>query len=342
VIRSGSGSELKRSRLIKKVGKFRRELEAVGGSVNSKPQRFFVEALVKDGQGKFEELMKQLCFARLLRGDFSNWEGWQFRNEWATAAYHPSIVEKRWRPEKKVKSVAVLGEQGIGDEIMYASCIPDIQRLVPEVVVECDPRLQAVLERSLNINTRPRSDIVYKHLGPGSVKYLTQEREEESFIPIGDLPKFFRRSQDDFPRKPFLRPLPEMVEKWSHLRGRTGIAWRGRVGQFKPTAFKLNNPVALQYDAWDYELEGMEVPQCDLHNDIEDLFGICANLERVVSVTQTVVHIAGSQGTRVDVVMPPKGSSRVENAIPFRYTKPRMFWYPDVRVHETLHGFLNS
>jgi hypothetical protein len=328
------------------VGKFRRELEKVGGSVNSKPQRFFVEALVKDGQGKFEELMKQLCFARLLRGDFSNWEGWQFRNEWATAAYHPQIVGKRWRPDCGAKSVAVLGEQGIGDEIMYASCIPDLQRLVPEVVVECDPRLQAVLERSLGVKTRPRSDIVFRNtVEGGSVKYLTAERPEEKFIPIGDLPKFFRRSQSDFPRVPFLTPLPEKVERWKHLRGRTGIAWRGRVGQVKPNAFRIDSPVVMQYDHWEHELEdlpGAEVPGCDLHNDIEDLLGICANLDRVVSVTQTVVHLAGAIGKRVDVVMPPKGSSRVENALPFRYTKPRMHWYPSVFVHETLHGFLNS
>jgi hypothetical protein len=52
--------------------------------------------------------------------------------------------------------------------------------------------------------------------------------------------------------------------------------------------------------------------------------------------------LAGAIGKRVDVVMPPKGSSRVENALPFRYTKPRMHWYPSVFVHETLHGFLNS
>jgi hypothetical protein len=334
VIRRGNGSDLKRDRLIRKLEKFRRACKEAGADVSGHPQRQFVEALCADGHGDFEELMAQLCFARLVRGDFSDWSGWQFRNEWAKSSYAAELQPKRWKGQPG--SLAVLGEQGIGDEIMFASCIPDAKRLA-EVVVECDPRLQGVFERSLNVKTRPRADIVDRD----SNKYLTQERAEDWFLPMGDLPRLFRRSRNAFPAEAYLTPLPEYVAKWSHLKGRTGIAWRGRTGKTEPEAFGVENPVCLQYDAWEFETEGMTVPDCDLKNDIEDLLGICANLEKVVSTTQTIVHIAGSIGTRVDVVLPPKGSSRVENAIPYRYIDP-MPWYPNVRVHASLSSYRRS
>lgn len=282
--------------------------------------------------------MFQFICARLIRGDFSDWTGWEYRNEWAIGSYSPEIPNKRWRLEP-VGSIAVLGEQGIGDEIMFSSCVPDLLSRVPKVVLECDPRLVDVFARSFGIETKARQDIVDR--GEPIVRYLTLKRDEDAFIPLGDLPRLFRKSGSAFPRQSFLRPRPEFVEKWKHLKGRTGIAWRSRTGQLKPQDLGVTDPVCVQYDAWPYELEGMTVPECDLRNGIEDLLGICANLERVVTVPQTIVHIAGSVGCKVDVVMPPVGSSRVVNQIPYRYRDP-MLWYPNVRVHDSLVSYRRS
>lgn len=335
VIRHGDGSQLRRERLLKKLKRFELELKRVGGDVNLFPQGKFVEALSSDGHGNFKELMFQMVVARLYRGDFSDWTGWEYRNEWAQGSYAREVPNRRWRLEP-VKSIAILGEQGLGDEIMFGSCIPDVQIRVPEVVFECDPRLVEVFQRSLRIRCKPRQDILER--GEPVVQYLTMKRQEDAFIPVGDLPRLFRKS-GVFPGKSFLKPLPEYVEKWRHLRNRVGIAWRSRTGKLAPGDFGIKDPVCLQYDAWPYETEGMTVPDCDLHNDIEDLFGICANLEKVVSVGQTIVHIAGAIGTRVEVVMPPVGSSRVKNQIPWRYRAGNMPWYPNVTVYENLSAF---
>jgi hypothetical protein len=253
-------------------------------------------------------------------------------------SYSPEVPNKRWRLEK-VNSLAILGEQGFGDEIMFGSCIPDVQKLIPKVVAECDPRLVNIFTRSFGIECKPRQDIIDR--GEPIVKYLTLKRAEDAFIPVGDLPRLFRKSRESFPRRPFLKALPDYVEKWKNLRGRTGIAWRSRTGKLDPSDLAVTDPVCLQYDFWEYETEGMTVPDCDLRNDIEDLLGICANLERVVTVPQTIVHIAGSVGCRVDVVMPPVGSSRVVNQMPYRYIDP-MPWYQNVRVHDSLAGYRRS
>lgn len=322
VVSRGRGNPLRRERLLKKIQKFRRELKKVGGVVGD--QGKFVETLCQDGHGEFEELMFQLCCARLIKGDFSDWTGWEFRDDYSVSSY-AELPNKRWRGER-VKSIAVLGEQGIGDEILFGSCLPELQVRTEKVVYECDPRLQDVFRRSLGIEVRGRGK-------------LSEKRPEEAFILAGDLPRLFRKDKKHFPGRPFLKPLPEFVEKWSHLKGRVGLAWRGRTGKFEPEAFRLNNPVCLQYDSWEFETEGMTVPDCDLKDGIEDILGICANLEKVVTVGQTIVHLAGAIGTKVDVVLAPVGSSRVESQIPWRYPPGRMIWYPNAFVYESIHAY---
>jgi hypothetical protein len=347
VIRANGTPGLKSDRLIKQVSKMGLKWRRMGVDVERITQKEFCESLagaagpfIQNGEMGADEKdprkwMMKLCFARLKRGDFSDWTGWEYRNEWAQGSYSKAVPNMRWRLEP-VRSLAVLGEQGIGDEVMFGSCLPDAMLRVPEVVFECDPRLVDVFKRSLGIHTRPRADIEAR--GDPVVKYLTMKRAEDAFIPAGDLPRLFRKSRGSFPRKPFLKPLPEKVERWAHLRGRTGIAWRSRTGQFKPAELGVSNPVCLQYDAWEYETGGMTVPECDLRNDVEDLLGICANLEKVVTVPQTIVHFAGAVGCSVEVVFPPMGSSRVKDAFRWRYIDP-MPWYPGVRVYESLYAY---
>jgi hypothetical protein len=350
VARRSGKSGLRKDRLVKQMKKMQRKWKEMGVDPSQYTQDVFCRVLAdatKQAADKglvpadkpetdFREWMFKFAAARLIREDFSDWTGWEFRNKWAEGSYSPELPNRRWRLES-AGSIAILGEQGLGDEVMFASCIPEVQVRIPKVVLECDPRLEAVMRRSLRIETRPRQDIVDR--GESIVKYMTIKRAEEVFIPIGDLPRLFRKAKSHFPRKAYLNPLPEYVEKWAHLKGRTGVAWRSRTGQVLPADFRVENAVALQYDIWAYEREGLTVPDCDLRNDIEDLLGICSNLERIVSVPQTIVHLAGSIGAKVDVVMPPVGSSRVENQLPYRYVPGPMLWYPNVTVYQNLAAY---
>ena len=326
---------MRREVVMRKVRRFEIEAKRAGKDLNAVPQAEFCRLLVGDPK----EWMFRFCATRLLRGDYSDWTGWEYRSPFAVDSYRPELPNKRWRLEK-IKSLAVLGEQGIGDEIMFASCVPDVQKLGVEVTLECDPRLVSIFERSFGCKVIPRDDIVNR----GSSQYLTGKRPEEAFIPIADLPRLFRKSRADFQAAPFLKADPQMVEKWKHLKGRAGIAWRGRRGKFDQQelmkAAGIENPVALQYDGWPYEMDGMEVPDCDLKDGLEDILGICANLERVVTVPQTIVHFAGPLGVPVDVVIPPVKTGRVIDQIQYRYgLGPRMDWYPSVNVYQSLNEY---
>ena len=316
--------------MLRKVRKLELRVKRGGGSIEEKGQRYLVDGLFVEK----DEWMYRLCSARLLRGDYSDWSGWECRNEWAMATRQPS-PNKRWGgPRDEVKTLAIYGEQGIGDEIMFASCIPEVQDLGIEVTIECDKRLESIFQRSFGCKTRPRD-----RRGENNLP-LSLKRPEDAFIPLGDIPPLFRKSRASFVSRSFLKPDPLMVEKWSHLKGLTGIAWRGRRGKFKPEEFGLNNPVCLQYDSWEAETQGMIVPEVDLHNDFEDLLGISANLEKVVTVPQTIVHFAGSQGIAVEVVIPPVFSGRVLDQINYRYgLGGRMDWYHSVETFPNLNAW---
>lgn len=325
---------LKKGKMLRVVRKL--ELRAKrGGKLEDlgKPEYlpYLVDGLIGWG-GERTDWLFRLCAARLLRGDYSDWTGWEYRNEWAIQTHLPT-PNKRWGGHKdKVKSLAVYGEQGIGDEILFSSCIPEVQALGIEVTIECDRRLETVFQRSFGCKTRARD-----RKGENNLP-LSLKRSQDAFIPLGDLPRLFRSSRQAFPGTPFIACSSQSFEKWARLRGKTGVAWRGRRGQLDPKSLGLNNPVCLQYDAWEVETEGMIVPEIDLHNDIEDLLGICANLGRIVTVPQTIVHLAASQGVPVEVVLPPVFSGRVPDQLNFKYGNTgRMDWYKSVRVFQNLN-----
>jgi len=330
-------SDLKKRFLIKKTEKMRRiaEKRKIDFVEHYRKQGMnaqvgFVREIHKDDPMKFRELMFQMCAVRLWRGDYSDWSGWEYRSEWSESSYKPDLPNRRWRLEP-IRSLAVLGEQGVGDEILFGSCLPDVTALGIRVVVECDKRLLKIFERSFGVDTRERQD-------------LSEKREEDAFIPIGDLPRLFRKSQKDFLGTPFLKPLPEMVEKWRSMKGKVGIAWRGRRGKVNPSVFGIENPVCLQYDSWEYETEGMEVPEgISLKDDMEDLLGICANLDEVRTVPQTIVHMSGPIGTKVSVIIPPKESGRVRDEVNYRYGNGgrNMDWYKSVYVYPSIAAWLN-
>src|SRR6185295_6910688 len=129
--------------------------------------------------------------------------------------------EPRWDGTKG-KKVVVYGEQGIGDEINFASCIPDLQKDC-EVIIDCDKRLESLFRRSFNCPTY-------------GTRYKDEHKwaKDETFdahIAVGALPQFYRKNDEDFPGTPYLKPNPVMCVQWRALldslgpRLKVGIAW---------------------------------------------------------------------------------------------------------------------
>jgi tetratricopeptide (TPR) repeat protein len=87
----------------------------------------------------------------LLQGKLQ--QGWR-EMEWMY--FSPSFLEKnpprlipfrKWKGEPvPVGALLLIADQGVGDAVMFASCIADVLAKTDTVILECDPRLVSLLQ----------------------------------------------------------------------------------------------------------------------------------------------------------------------------------------------------
>lgn len=262
------------------------------------------EALVY--QNLLPRVKFNLCCARILQGDYSQWDGWQFRDEWAAAMHYGIKDIPLWEGEFR-KNLIVIGEQGIGDEVLWASAIPEAMIRCQSVTYACDGRLVEVFKRSFGIEAKER---------------YVDARDDiwgfDAYIPAGDLFPMFRRRLADFPKRPYLKPDPGRVKEFEKYRGRTGISWKGRHGSIPVEEFPVDNPLSIQYDQTNEKVEipdvdGMKI--LDLKNDIEGVIALISVLDRVVCVPTSVMHFAGALGVKCDVILPEQKTEFEETGV---------------------------
>lgn len=264
----------------------------------------------------------RLCSANLMLGNL-NWQGWEFRDPWGQMLWHneKAIGKPRWRGEPG--KVLILGEQGIGDEIMFGSCIPDVQK-TNEVGLTVSTRLVSLFQRSFNCPVYDR------HEGKELSRARSLIGDYDYYIGLGDLPRLLRCDRSRFPGTAFLVPDPARLPEMEPYRGRIGISWRGRNGFYPLGDFPRG--ISLQYDlAWDEE---PELPHIDVRGDVEGLVALVSVLEKVVCVSTTVAHIAGALGKKVDVILAPVQTARSKNQINWRWGGTP--WYKSAKVYPTL------
>jgi hypothetical protein len=203
-------------------------------------------------------------------------------------------------------------EQGVGDEIRFASLIPLLpESILESLTIECDHRLVDLFQRSMP-KVEVRADI------ESSLDYAYQ-------LPIGSLPRFLMKSIDvlsDSP--PLLNPDPVEINRFSarleefNSKKLVGICWRSHKLSAKRnkkyTALEdwrsvLSLPdvvfVNLQYGECEQEIHqveqelGIQIQRwgdLDLMNDFSGIAGLIKNLDLVISVSSAVVPLAGALG----------------------------------------------
>jgi hypothetical protein len=135
----------------------------------------------------------------------------------------------KWTPlNSKNEPVLVWSEQGIGDEIIFMTCLQDMVDCGYVPIVECDIRLINLYQRSFPnvIFRQSKFDSIYPH----SSFY----NDFSSQIAMGSLLQYFRPSLSHFKdRSGFIKADPLLITKWSDRFARLnkdklkiGISWR--------------------------------------------------------------------------------------------------------------------
>jgi hypothetical protein len=212
------------------------------------------------------------------------------------------------------KSVLVYGEQGIGDEISFASCIPDLIKISKKVVLDCNGRLEPLFEQSF-------PDVDVHGTRYGNPLDWIDNYELDGTVAIGDLPSFFRNKEEDFPGTPYLKAEPKKLEgkpvigiAWSGGTPGTGSAQRSlRLRDFKPILEAVKATwVSLEYKDRNDEIAaftdetGIEIlqPEEAKAKNYADTASLVAGLDLVITVTTSVVHVAGALGKEAWVITP--------------------------------------
>ena len=235
-------------------------------------------------------------------------------------------------------TVVVYGEQGVGDEIMFASCLPDLME-TNEVIFDCDSRLEGLFKRSFDCKVYGTR---FSQTTP-----LLDENKIDYQCAIGQLPYFYRRTEESFPGKPFLKTDPERSLQWRALfdtfKGRKiGIAWSGGLPNtgmkrrtFEPEDFEplFNDEdtfISLEYKPVDeavldkYNIKSY--PRATAKGgDIDDLAALIGELDVVFTACTTVVYVAGALGIPCIVLVPREAG--------YRYHKTGNFtWFNSVEL----------
>jgi len=274
------------------------------------------------------EIHWNLALLLLLSGEFV--EGWK-KYEWRLEVKDfltRNFPQPQWdgRLYLKDKCLFIQSEQGIGDEIMFASCLPDAIKAAGTCIIECDRRLIPIYNRSFP------GAIITERIQDGSPVPDTILRADLK-IAIGSLPKHFRSDLNSFPeRQAYLIPDNQRVKVWQNrLRElgdglNVGISWHGgsksTVRRTRSTTldqwnsiFSLPgiNFINLQYGDCAEELRAVkEKSGLTIHDwadadPLKDLEGFAAQiaaLDLVISVDNAAVHMAGALGVPVWVLLP--------------------------------------
>lgn len=307
-----------------------------------------------NGQLRFNMGLAQLELGEFGDG-FDGYELGRMATTWARNYSHPGRDVPPWDGSAG-RNVVVFGEQGVGDEALFAHALPDLIRISKSVVIDCHPRLEKLFKRSFPecavYGTRKEEVITWP-----------QDHELDAKVPIGSLHRFFRRDRDAFPVFPegYIIPDPAFVGEFRSSdpkQFRVGISWIGgtrdthvalrsfplveRDGTSRLAPI-LSTPgvefVSLQYtaNAGDQVKEvrdrfGWNITHDDAMNaDLDKLFGCIKGLDLVITVLTSNVHFAGSMGVPAWCLTPIKA--------PWQFMGEDMPWYPQHKLYrQKEHG----
>ncbi|MGZ8153895.1 MAG: tetratricopeptide repeat protein [Burkholderiales bacterium] len=309
-------------------------------------------ALARDPQHILARFHRAL--AQLLIGNYA--AGWPDYEARLVSAQAPrGATRPRWQGGDAARmTLLAYGEQGLGDEIMFASCLPDLIRCAGHVVVECSPRLHGLFARAFPAATVRAAG---SPAGPETPRDLQIDAE----VPTGSLPLYFRGSRSAFPRHGgYLHADPKRVAVWRDKLDalgpamKIGLSWRGGTYATRSPLrsidldrllplLKLPNVhfVSLQYTAEALsEIQALEAEHAiqvthwpEAIADYEETAALVSALDLTITVCTAIVHLAGALGRPVWVAAPRSPEWR------YGFSGEEMPWYPSARVlRQDAHG----
>jgi hypothetical protein len=302
----------------------------------------------------------------LYRQQFdAGWRGYERRLDCAETrggtrknAASVSLYERlpRWQgpADTGTREVAIWAEQGIGDQLLFSTLLPELIGTGVPFVYEVDRRLLGTYERAF-----PGHQFVPQEEPPRDVL-----QRASRVLLAGSLPRFFRSSVEHFERQPakLLSALPGRIDYYRKQLAALGpglkvaLSWRSsrkvRSAPDKSASLVQLAPllglegvrfVDVQYGDTAAERRTAEdttgarllrFDGVDYFNDIDELLAILEACDLVITTSNATAHFAGALGKRTWLLF-------LADQAPFHYWshggRYRSLWYPSVEIVTAPH-----
>ena len=287
------------------------------------------------GKSEYDEALK--CYKRALQlfpespdvlMNFSNlllstghypegWECYAARFQANQGIKGRDFTYREWSGEPlDGKAILLWGEQGIGDEILFANQIREVMAAASLCVIECNAKLVPLFERSF------RAARVVPATAPAHPTTLGPFDFQCAF---GNLPRWLRPSLSSYPmHHGYLSADPNRIAYWrSRLLSlgkglKIGFTWRSSnltgnrhlyctaLGQWGPIfSFPHAHFINLQYDECATEIDearcrfGVTLhrfSEVDLLNDLDEAAALTKAVDLVISAPTASGFLAGALG----------------------------------------------
>ena len=259
------------------------------------------------------------------------------------------MASPRLHDAPKDKKALAWADEGVGEQIMFASLIPEIEKDTTQLSLECDARLAPLFQRSFpDVEVIPRCN-------PPDPRF---NAPYDGQFNLGNAGRWYRPSFESFPRQrgylaadmKLCRELRRSYTQKIHRSPLVGISWRTRDEiKFSPEkSIGLTNwgpllsvPgatfVNLQYGDHREEIADAETttgtmiisdPRVDPLKNLESFASQVAAMDLVITISNATAHMAGALNVATWAFI-PKGFGAMWHWFQDRDDSP---WYPSVKL----------
>jgi tetratricopeptide (TPR) repeat protein len=292
-----------------------------------------------------------LSVAYLLAGCYE--QGWPlYESRWRyehLAGTKPVLPRPEWTGESlSGKTILVVGEQGLGDQIQFLRFVVQLIKLGAQVRLHVSDPLRDLVSETADILSVSTGNTVV-----GEFDY---------WISIMSLPLRLGITEKNLPQDlHYLTAAPDTIKFWADYLGskkqmRVGIAWSGRpdswLNQHKGMSvdqmlklvqrYPEHQWISLQYDATPEDREKLAaagvIDPVEHITSLGTTAGLLANLDLVITVDTAVAHLSGALGRPTWIPL-----NAYANCWRWGVRKDSCLWYPSARLfRQPAYGDWNS